>query len=92
MNLTQLAFNALWILGCSLLLATVSLARAYINPPQHTWQHVLATPKFQTSICLGMLTICVGLLGLGDTWLDIGIWGGLAIAFAFQALRCWQAS
>jgi hypothetical protein len=81
-----LASNALWILGCSAGLATLSYA---------SWQASIRGEKFiaqikripiQISLNLAGLLFCAGLAATSGASLEIALWGILAVAFAAQVV------
>ncbi len=59
-----LAYNALWVVGLAVVLATLSLA-AYEG----------SLSRFRVSLALGLLLVCAGLLGLVSTLWERILWG-----------------
>jgi membrane protein required for beta-lactamase induction len=81
-----LVSNALWILGCSAGLATLSYAswQASIRGEKFTAQ--LKRVPIQISLNIAGLLFCLGLAATSGASLETVLWAILAIAFAAQVI------
>jgi hypothetical protein len=84
-------FSALWILGLSLMLATLSYADYEAYRRQARTRDVLAEPGYQLALNAGLSLFCLGLLGSARAWWERALWVVLALAFSVQVVRAWQA-
>lgn len=78
-------YNALWIFGLAIALATISYAdwRRHLCQPPLRLRQALAQPAFQAAWCLGLLFFCAGLALSGGPWWQSAAWAALAIAFLY---------
>jgi hypothetical protein len=83
----SLLFEALWILGLSLVAAGLSLANYLAKRENWTFRQAFKSPGRRAMIDLGLLFFCIGLAGTtGWIWGRI-VWAALAL---FYALRVWR--
>jgi hypothetical protein len=71
--------NALWILGLSLALATLSLALYNASDQNKKLSEVLKRKGYSLFLDLSMILLCLGLFGLLDAWWERLLWGVLAL-------------
>lgn len=83
----NLGTNALWILGCILILATVSYASWQSALKQEKFLQQLKQPSILFTLNLGGVFFCLGLAATSDTWVRAIVWIFLALAFVVQAIR-----
>jgi hypothetical protein len=86
----RVAFHALWIIGCALILAALSYANWLAHLRGVRTRQLLSVPAFQFpfSIGLGLISCGLGLLSRG--WLEHLLWAILAFLFAWQAWNLWR--
>jgi TRAP-type C4-dicarboxylate transport system permease large subunit len=83
-----LGFNALWILGLGLMIASLSYASYLATQQKEHFKQVLKMPACRKLGLLGLVIFCIGLAGgVSAIWERI-VWAVLAIIFTYQA---WQA-
>jgi len=82
-----IAVNSLWILGCSLALATLSYASWQAWARQEKFWARLRSPAIRLSLDLSGLLFCLGLAGTTQKKWEMLIWLLLAAFFLFQVLR-----
>ncbi len=84
----HVAFHALWIVGCALILATLSyanwLSQAYTR-------QLLSTPVFQLPLSIGLVLISCSLFLLSQGWLEHVLWAILTVTCAWQAWSLWRS-
>jgi hypothetical protein len=73
--------NSLWIVGLSLLLATVSWASWAASVEALRFRTVLARRAPRRAWCLGTALFCAGMAATGRAWWERGLWGVLVVAF-----------
>jgi hypothetical protein len=83
----NLGTNALWILGCILILATVSYTSWQSAIKHERFLQQLKQPPNMFTLHLGGVLFCLGLASTSDTWLRAVIWIALALAFAALGIR-----
>jgi hypothetical protein len=79
------AANSLWILGLSVLLATLSWASWAASEEKVRFRVALARPGIQQALNLGLFLFCAGLAATGRAWWERVLWGLLAAAWVVQA-------
>ena len=85
-----LAFNSLWILGCSLALATLSYASYQAWATHEPFRARVNSPGVRLSFDLAGLLFCLGLAGTASRTWELIIWFLLAAFFLSQILlRLW---
>ena len=87
-DLWFVAFNSLWIVGLSLLLATISWASWTATVGKTRMAAVLTQPGIRRAWAVGIALFCAGMAVTGRVWWEQGLWGTLAagsIACAFGA-------
>lgn len=70
----NLATNALWILACSIVLATLSHASWAASFRHEKLSKILALPQYQTSINLAGIIFCLGLAGTSYKLWESVLW------------------
>jgi len=80
-------YNALWILGLALMLATLSVATFRASQAGRRLGGELAAPAFRASLLAGLLLSCLGLLLAGRSWWERFLWGALALVTAVVLVR-----
>lgn len=89
-NWTNLAANALWILGCAVILATLSYASWEASTFHEKIGARLGRPSYQVAVYLGLLLFTVGLAANADglfariVWIILAL---LSLLFVIQAAR-----
>jgi hypothetical protein len=80
----RLAPNALWIMGCILGLAILSVNQweARINAVRV--RDRLKRPSASTALLCAAILFSLGMLGTAAAWYEQIAWGALAIAFGIQ--------
>lgn len=89
----MVGYSALWISGLSVILAAVSYADYVAHAERNKLRRVFRRPGFQAVFNLGLLLVCLGLIGSSRASWEQVVWGVLAVAFAvhaWQALRSWR--
>jgi hypothetical protein len=81
-NWLDVAFGALWILGLSIALATLSYASWQASIYKQSLRQRLALPGAQKAFSLAGLLFCAGLAGgAASTW-EMILWVVLGLSFA----------
>jgi hypothetical protein len=80
----NLAANALWILACSLLLATLGYASWSASLRHEKLRKILVLPNFQTPMNIAGILFCFGLAGTSNKWWEIMLWLIVAALFTAQ--------
>lgn len=89
-NWTNLAANAVWILGCAVILATLSYASWEASTLRERIGARLGRPSYQVAINLGVFLFTMGLAATADGWFARIVWIILALLslfFVIQAAR-----
>ena len=85
----NVGFGALWIIGLSVILATVSIAEYQQITESISWRAALKRRGFQIAFNVGLMLFCFGWAGMmHEVWEQV-VWEFLGIAFAYYA---WSAS
>ena len=85
MDWVNLALNALWIGGLSIILASFSYHRWLAAETSRRLRDVLSQSSWTIPFSAGMSLTCVGFgYGLADRWWERAIWTALALVFAYQ--------
>ena len=71
--------NALWILGLSLALATLSLALYNASDQNKKLSEVFKQKGYSPFLDLSMILLCLGFCGLVGAWWERLLWGVLAL-------------
>jgi hypothetical protein len=84
--------NALWILGCALILATLSYASWEASVYRERIGSRLRRPGLRTALGLGAVIFSLGMAGSSGRPLEIALWSVLAVMFLLQwlATRPWK--
>ena len=92
----SLALNAIWIAGCMLALAVLSIsqwqtrrASASASPPLRL-RDVLARPRAQIALLGAAILFGLGMLGTSSAWYEQIAWGALVIAFLVQTILAYR--
>ncbi len=85
-----LAANAVWIAGCILALAVLSIGQWRARNEAARLRDVLARPMSQVMLYIAVTLFCLGMLATSSTWLERIAWGVVAIAFAVQGLLAYR--
>ena len=90
----SLALNAVWIAGCMLALAILSISqwqtrRASVSTPLRL-RDVLARPRAQIALLGAAILFGLGMLGTSSAWYEQIAWGALVIAFLVQAVLSYR--
>ena len=80
----NLVMNILWILGCSIILASISYASWDASSKNEKIRNILKKYHIQISINLGGFLFCAGLAGTTDVLWQRIIWIILGIGFLLQ--------
>ncbi len=81
----NVALNALWILGLSILLAAFSYHHWLAGESSRRLRDVLAQPSFKLPFAAGMVLTCLGFgYGLSERWWEKGIWTALALFYTYE--------
>ena len=90
----SLALNAVWIAGCMLALAVLSISqwhtrRASASTPLRL-RDALARPRAQIALLGAAILFGLGMLGTSSAWYEQIAWGALVIAFLVQAILTYR--
>lgn len=80
----NLAANSLWILGCTLALATLSYASWEASVYKDKFTARLKKPAIQISLNLAGILFCAGLAATSSKTYEIILWSVLALLFLLQ--------
>jgi hypothetical protein len=86
-NVGQVVFNAMWITGCAVILATFSHAHWLAHKRHNSIWQLLGTPTHRLSVLVGLGLITVGLFFLSQGWLEHVVWSTFCVIFARQIWR-----
>ncbi len=86
----NVAFNAAWVLGLAVLLATLSHADWRRHCDKIRWRDVLSRASYHSLLNGGLVLVCLGLLGSGQGLLEKVLWGLMAIWFAADGALAWR--
>jgi hypothetical protein len=76
--------NSFWILGCAVVLATISYASWEASATGNKFRSCVTKHQSQIALNLGGLLFCIGLVGTTDVvWQQI-LWALLGIGFLIQ--------
>lgn len=87
----QVAFNALWIIGCAVVLAAFSQVNWLAHARGVRTRQLLGVLTFQLPFSIGFILITSGLLFLSHSWLERGLWAAFAVLFTWQSWRLWRS-
>jgi len=88
----HLVANAIWILGCALALATVSVAHWEAQMRGERLRVILSWPRRQVILHLAGLSFSLGMAVTSPSLVQFGIWLILVVVFAVQARAAWLAA
>ncbi len=88
----HVAFNALWIIGCAVILAAFSYTNWLAHERGERTRQLLGRPTFQLPFTIGMTLISLGLFFLARGWLERGLWAIFTLLFAWQLWGVWKES
>jgi len=83
-------YHALWIIGLALILASFSYCHWLAHQQQSNLKQILNRYTFQFPLRLGLILICVSLIGLAQSWWEQLIWFLFVVIFTRQARQLWQ--
>lgn len=86
----NLAANALWIIACAIVLATLSYASWEASLAKTRMSERLRLPAYQASFNLAGLLFCAGLAWLSDSLLMRIVWiilAGISLALFILSLK-----
>jgi len=78
--------NSLWILGLSVILATLSYADWWAKEQKVRFRDAFSVPSFQGALSAGLALFCVGLSLCSGRWWERGLWAVFALWFAYDAV------
>ncbi len=81
----HVALDALWVLGCALILAAFSHANWLAQTRNARTRQLLSAPAFQLPCSIGLGIISGSLFLLSQGWLEHALWAILTVTFAWQA-------
>jgi len=87
----QLGANALWVIGCAVVLAAFSYASWEASLSQQKLSERLKQHHTLLTLNLGGLLICLGAALTRGEWWWILLWGLLGLAFLIQVVRILRA-
>src|SRR5438477_5766834 len=83
----NVALNALWVVGLSVILAAFSYHHWLAAESSRPLRDVLSRPSWTVPFSAGMALTCLGFgYGLGSRWWERAIWTALAIVFTYELL------
>lgn len=92
-NWVSLAFNTLWILGLSGLLATLSVVSFVSQTRGKRFRQVFNQPGYEISLNASLILLCLGLAGGARTswertiWLVLAGFWGIQIGLGLRRLK-----
>ena len=92
MNLIRwygLAGNTLWICGLAVLLAMLSMVHFEARARRERLRQRLGDREPRMAIAIGLILFCAGLLLIGDTWWEKGIWAAFGVLGIVWLVRLW---
>ncbi len=84
LDLAQLFFNALWIIGLAVILAAFSINQWRAQANGAKLRRQLETSAFQTPLTIGLILVSLSLALTADVWWQRTLWGAFAALFAAQ--------
>ncbi len=87
----NLGANALWVMGCAVVLATLSYTSWEANLSRHKLAERLKQRSTLLSLNLGGLLICLGAALTRGEWWWIVLWGLTGLAFLIQVVLILRA-
>ena len=88
----HVALNALWIIGCAVILAAFSYANWMAHMRGVSTRQLLRAPGFQLPFLIGMGLISLGLFFLSRSWLERLLWGICMIFFVSWLWEVWRTA
>jgi hypothetical protein len=89
-NWADLAINTAWILGLTMILATLSYADWARHCEGTRLRDVMGRITYRFLLNGGMILVCLGLLGGGRSTLERVLWGLMAAWFAADVALAWR--
>lgn len=86
----SVVFNALWIVGCAIILAAFSYTNWLAHLRGVRTRHLVGASSFQLPLFTGLGLISLGLFFLSRGWLEYVLWAVFFTFFAWQSWRLWQ--
>ena len=90
MDWPHVVLNALWIVGCAVILAAFSHARWLAQLRQVRTRQLLGEPGYQLLLSAGLSLISLGLFFLSSGWLERIVWAAFSLLFVWQSLNLWR--
>jgi multisubunit Na+/H+ antiporter MnhB subunit len=87
---TNLAFNALWVLGAAVILAALSFFYYEAQRRGERLRARLAAPGFQAWLSVGLALISLSLALIGPRWWERVLWALLCALSAWQFWIAWR--
>ena len=88
----SVAFNALWIIGCAVILAAFSYTNWLAHLRGVRTRQLLSAPNIQLPFVIGLGLISLGLFFLSHGWPEYVLWAVFFIFSAWQSWRLWRGS
>jgi hypothetical protein len=82
----NLAWNALWIAGLAVGLATLSYTSWEASVYKEKFSARLRRSAPQAALSLAGVLFCLGLAGTSQRWWEMGLWLLLGAGFVYQAV------
>jgi multisubunit Na+/H+ antiporter MnhB subunit len=86
----SLAFNGLWVLGASVILAAFSISSYEAQRRGEPLRVRLTAPSFQLWLLVGLVLISLGAALIGPRWWERVLWGMLCATSAWQLWVVWR--
>lgn len=83
-NWSHVLMNALWLLGCAIILAAFSYHRWLARARGVRTRQLLAGATFQFLFSVGLGLLSLGLFFLARDWLEHVVWAVFVVWFAWQ--------
>ena len=77
-------FNAIWIVGLSIILAAFSINDWLAHVNGENLRQRLNEPSFQTPLTAGLMMVSASLALLADVWWQRALWWAFVVLFAVQ--------
>jgi hypothetical protein len=85
-----LARNALWILGLSVCLATLSMVSFRARAEQSRLREALSKPGTELTLAFGLLLFSLGMLATSRSWGQALVSGLLFVLVSGQIIHLWS--
>lgn len=88
----HVVYNALWIIGCAVILTGFSTANWLAHVYGVRTRQLLGRRAFQLAFYVGLSLIVLGLFFLGRGWLEHALWAVLVLLCSWQSWSLWRGS